>query len=62
MTTFATPIAPEHIGYPVRCAKCGRAGEIDDVTSDGVLIIRHSADAWCTMGKDEMTLQLERNG
>jgi len=49
-TPSNTPIGPEHIGYRVRCTKCGVVGEIDDVTLAGEVIVRHNAVTWCTVG------------
>ncbi len=48
-TPSGTPIAAEHIGYRVRCTACGRAGELDDFTAEGHVIVRHDAATWCVV-------------
>jgi len=53
-TPSHTPITVEHIGYRVRCVKCGRPGEIDDVSSAGAVIVRHDAVTWCLVAPTEV--------
>jgi hypothetical protein len=53
-TPTGTPITPEHVGYRVRCVRCNLAGEIDEVTPGGTVIVRHDALAWCVILSTEV--------